>query len=107
MSKIVWLRPIGRLSGSRLARWLELLRRRTVELALPWPTTARRRAQRTHECIPSTMQFIINAAQQPSALQLIRGDTESDQHRDKDEAVPELQPPFDGFEDHFSGNIEL
>ena len=46
------------------------------------------------------MDSIVNPAELPAARQLIRAAAKPDQHGDQDQAVPELQPPFDGFQDH-------
>jgi hypothetical protein len=44
------------------------------------------------------MQFIVNATEQPPAFQLIRGEAEAREHDHENQAIPDLQPPFDGFE---------
>jgi hypothetical protein len=44
------------------------------------------------------MQFVVNPAELPVALKVIRGETEARQHNHEDEAIPDLQPPLDGFE---------
>jgi hypothetical protein len=48
------------------------------------------------------MHFIINATEQPPALELIRREAEARQHDYEDEAIPDLQSPFDGFENFHS-----
>jgi hypothetical protein len=47
----------------------------------------------------AAMKLIVNLAELAVAFQLIGGETESHQHGQEDEAVPELQTPFDGSED--------
>ncbi len=44
------------------------------------------------------MQFIVNPAKLPPALQLICREAEARQHDHENEAIPDLQTPFDGFE---------
>ncbi len=46
----------------------------------------------------TTIQFIINATKQTSALKLIRREAEARQHDHENQAMPDLQPPLDGFE---------
>jgi hypothetical protein len=56
----------------------------------------------------SQVQFAVNPTHLPSVFQLIRRETEARQHNNQDEAIPDLQPPFDGFGDHGweTSNIE-
>src|ERR1035438_6976731 len=81
-----------------------MARRRTVE----WRFISLRPAGwRTMQCafqnFNPTMQFTINAPEQPRALKLIRRDAETRQHEHENQAIPELQPPLDGFWNHKVG----
>ena len=44
------------------------------------------------------MQFIFNATELPPAFKLIRREAEARQHDHENQAIPDLQPPLDGFE---------
>jgi len=85
--KLTWWRAVKTLSVSFQPAW--------------W-----RRTKRIGQYSNPTMQFIINATDQSSAFQLIRRETEARQHDHEDEAIPDLQPPFDGFGNHDDGNIQ-
>jgi hypothetical protein len=45
-------------------------------------------------------KLAIDASQHAPTLQLECSDAKTNQDGHEDEAVPDLQPPFDGFEDH-------
>jgi len=42
----------------------------------------------------------------PVTFQLKGNADKSHQHEGKEKTIPELQPPFDGIENHFQGNIQ-
>jgi hypothetical protein len=71
-----------------------------------WFARIRTSRWRTTKCIGQnsnpTMQFIINATEQPPAFQLIRGDAETCEHDHENKAIPDLQPPSDGSENFHS-----
>ena len=81
----------------------KLARRRSVKRLFTGIWRAR---WRTVECIGqnpnAAMQFIVNASEQPSALELIGGKAEARQHDHENQAIPDLQTPFDGFENFHS-----
>jgi hypothetical protein len=54
----------------------------------------------------AALQFIINLAHLPTPFELVGGEAKAREHDHQDEAVPDLQTPADGFEDHLSGNIQ-
>jgi hypothetical protein len=60
----------------------------------------RRLAHHTGQHADATLQFFVNAPELPSALELIRREPKSREHHHEDEAIPDLQSPADGFEDH-------
>jgi hypothetical protein len=45
------------------------------------------------------VQFIINPAHLPAPFESIRRESKTHEHGHQNEAVPDLQPPLDGFED--------
>jgi hypothetical protein len=51
----------------------------------------------------SAMQFVVNPAHLPSSFKLIRCEPKPREHDHEDEAIPDLQPPLDRFENHFWG----
>ena len=58
--------------------------------------------QRISQNTNPAMQFVVNLAELAVALQLIRGDTETGEHDDENQAIPNLQSPLDGFENFHS-----
>ncbi len=83
---------VGKLAGRRTVKWV-FIAIRTV-----WRRTTERIGKNTSPVI----QFPVNLVEQPSALQLIRRETKSRQHSHENQAIPDLQPPFDGFENFHS-----
>ena len=92
---------------SRRAVIRKLAGRRTIERRFVSPAGPRGGGRRNAPARTSnpTMQFIINPAKQPPAFKLIRGEAKTRQHDHENQAIPELQPPLDGFGDHCLGNI--
>ncbi len=73
--------------------------RRTVKgLSISFRSARRRTMKRTGQNSNAPMQFVINATEQPPAFKLIRREAEARQHDDENQAIPDLQPPLDGFE---------
>ena len=99
-------------------QWTPILSRRTVG----WKRTARRTVkrlvarvrptrgrtmQRISQDTNPTVQLIVNLPKLPVALKLIRREAKSRQHDHEDEAIPELQPPLDGFEKFHLGTTNI
>ena len=61
------------------------------------------RVQRTDNRSEALFQIRIQPRHLSPALKLIRRETEARQHGHEDEAIPDLQPPLNGFENHFWG----
>lgn len=60
---------------------------------------ARRRAMKVaSQNSDPLVQLIINPSKLPATLHLICRDAKSRQHHHENQAIPELQPPLDGFE---------
>jgi hypothetical protein len=51
------------------------------------------------------MQFAIHAADLLVALKLISSEPEAGEHGHKNQAVPQLQPPTDGIQEHGGRNL--
>jgi hypothetical protein len=114
--EIKTVRVIGVKQAGRLRRQTELKRRARIlsrhpvvrklagRRAIKWRPASfrptRRSAKRLDKNIEPVMQFIINAAERSPALQLIRRKAEARQHDHENEAIPDLQPPLDGFGNH-------
>jgi hypothetical protein len=80
---------------------------------LKWPWSARlfprsqrlaispgRRTKDIGQRIGAAKEFVVNAPELPSALELKRGHAKPSEHDHENEAVPDLQSPLDGFENH-------
>src|ERR1041385_5942217 len=59
-----------------------------------------RQAQGVAQLTHAALEFLIDAPKLSSTLQFISGQAEPCQYAHEDEAVPDLQPPADGFEEH-------
>ena len=94
----VWRRKIAR----RLVRGRHIIgiighlvgRRAGEGRAAPARTVA---VERISDHAKPALQFVINPPEQFLALELIGRETERRQNSHKDEAIPNLQTPFDGF----------
>src|SRR5581483_7397582 len=53
-----------------------------------------------HQHRTTLLQILVNAAEPAEAIQLERGETEPGEHEQQHEAMPELEPPADGVEEH-------
>ena len=60
----------------------------------------RRRTKRSRENTDPALQFIINPAHLPPPFELIGRESKARKHDHENQAIPDLQPPFDGFENH-------
>jgi len=79
-----------------LQHWWELILRQLVGW---WSVFAAWRVmQRGAENICAPIQFVINPAKDLPSFELKRREAKTRQHNDKNQAIPKLQPPFDGFE---------
>ncbi len=77
----------------------QLIWRRLVEWLI---FAARRMMQCSAKNIRAPIQFVINATKNLAAFELKRGETKTREHEHEDQAIPDLQPPFDGFENFHS-----
>src|ERR1700722_6389590 len=82
---------IGTLIRRKIVRWWTSLLRPT-----------RRPVKRIVDDRNTSSQIVVNMAELPVALQLIRGEAETCEHDDENQAIPNLQPPFDGVENFHS-----
>ena len=84
---------------------------------LIWPWSVKQRwlaavlrsaSGRTMQCVVQdsnpAVQFLVNPAKLAPPFQLIRGEAKPCQHGHQYQPIPELQPPFDGFEKFHPGN---
>src|ERR1700722_5681430 len=93
-----WTRILsGRAIFWKLAGWWTIKR-----LFISIRPARRRTVQRICQNSNTTMQFIINTTDQSSALKLIRSKSKSGEHDDENQAIPDLQSPFDGVKNFHS-----
>ncbi len=52
--------------------------------------------------IKTMLQLCVNKAHLPIVFQLISRDSKSRENQHENQAIPDLQPPFDGFENFHS-----
>ena len=90
------------LAVGKLAGW-RTMKRRLTRVRIKRRRTMKRIGQ--NSC--PTIQFIIYPAHLPAPFKLIRGEPKAREHDHQDEAVPDLQPPLDGFENHFWGTSNI
>jgi len=57
--------------------------------------------------IHSPVYFIVNPPKLAVALQLVRRHAKPDEHSHQYQAIPKLQAPFDGFEDHLFNAVTV
>ena len=77
---------------------LVLRRWPVAELITAIALSRRRTMQIIRENSDALVQLVVEMAELPAALQLIRRAAKARQHDDENQAIPKLQPPLDGFE---------
>jgi hypothetical protein len=104
--------PLGQTSEFLARSAIASIRKRTLafRLSVQWigafktrcsvTWTTRRDIDCIHQAVDTAVQIIVDPAKLPSGFQAKRGKPKSRQHGHQDQAVPNLQSPAYGFENH-------